>query len=1199
MLIIKPYGRSRTDFESDGKLRRKICPNRHLGMPDDASVEVSEFTKTHPELVIAQWISVIDKIAAKPEGAIKPTREQRAFRRRLGEAALGLLLRKGLLDLSAKEGKGERSIEDLWWSKIHPYDKAGRSEGKGREAVRGRWYKRFAGEADPRDANVAAIAEKIREHLHEREYRMDPGRPDKRCGQTIARAESIVQSVLVPLSQHLDGTLPWSPQDMKAYEEAGDVAARISALEKDRGRGIRGRFSVRDAAPVLYEQYGRLFRDGNGTALHVSEARKKHRGLFALHCAVKNTYARILKNHRLLKKGQRKSVAQVLPADMKTLFRLVEAKSDNRDLNALVRWGKVIHYQATPVSGQDTLGNVVDNWWPDVVRSRYRTTEGQSEIKRTEAFVRVWRNTIALAARTLKDWADRNEKINSDILLERQVERVTGKEFDTHAYRAKLPLLFGNRSHLFESEDEAFRRSVLRLALNGWADLRHSSFHFKGRGDFVKALKRESATPEKDAATAATRTLLKHDVDKRRDRLIAVLRAAHVEHYLDQERLDALIKAVTTAELPQSPLPRFRRVLDRMKNAWSAEPDFLHLPPPSNRAELEKPGLQCRYVVTKTLYEKAFCVWLEKQTAETLNGWIRCAVKRTTTAAQSINKDESAVAKAAGLIYLSDGKGIADFVDQLSARTATELRVQRGYDSDADQARKQSKYLDDLRCDVVGQAFESYLKSAGLTWVLDDLDDDPPEKKRSDADKAPFVEPSPSLKDPKDWEAVLYFLVHLVPVDAVGRLQHQLRKWSILERKSSVSGDSTQGHGKTPESDGADSVGRILGLYLDMHDAKFDDSEGMDGAEALKDLFETEDAFSRVCPRQTDKENARYVPWRGLRELLRFGCVTPLRPIFEKHPITTDQVNKLDAQEKAGEDGLSPIARQQNERERLHEKWSRDKPDFAPEDRNVYRNALAAVVEHRRLTAHVRLDNHARLHNLLMGSLGRLVDYAGLWERDLYFTTLALMALRRRKPEDVFQKDGLDLLRKGRIVKALRNLKQEAGNGKAMVDQLERLFGKNFLKHGSDTVAIRNDLTHFNMLQGRDRALDLTEVVNKTRRLMAYDRKLKNAVSQSIIELLAREGLDLTWDMKDHQLTNPKVKARQAVHLEDKKIKENLHGQQFVEMAADLFGGQAQRSNDDILSIDVDQPGNKAGIRKEDEKSSRIGRGNRGGKWHF
>lgn len=1188
MLIIKPYGRSHTEFESEGKLRRKIRLDKDIGTAHDEPVDVGRFTKTHPELVIAQWISAIDKIAAKPRGNDEPTLEQRAFRQRLGEAALELLTGEGFLGPSNRTGELER----LWWSKIHPYRKEGTDKGKGRE--RGRWYKRFAGEAEPADANAAAIAGKIREHLHEREYRIHPGRPDRSRGRITARAASIVQSA----PPHLpDEGRCWPPQDEKDYEKAGNVAADIRAraekLEKE-ARG-RNRFSVRDAAPVLYEQYGRLFRDGNGKALRVPEARKEYPGMFALHCAVKDAYARILENHRPVEEGRRKSVARVLPADMGTLFRLVEAKAKNRDLNALVRMGKLIHYQAAPSPGQDAPSNVVDDWRPDVTHSRYRTSERQSEIKRTEAFVRVWRNTIALAARTLKHWADpQNDKDIRDVLGNKEIRKATGERFDASAYAAKLPLLFGDRKDLFESEDEAFGKSVLRLALNGWAKLRHSSFHFKGLGEFARALEYEHATADEDAVAAA-RALTKRDVEERWERLIQGLRAVHVEHYFDQARLDALVEAVAAGEPSQSPLPRFRRVLDRVEKAWRRKPHVLRLPPPSNRAELEKPGkrgLRCRYSVTKTLYEGAFRGWLEKQTAATLNGWIRRAVERATKAARSINNDEYAVARTAKLVHLGDGKGIAHFVDQLSARTATELRVQRGYNSDADKARKQSKYLDDLRCDVVGQAFDAYLDDAGLTWVLDDLDDALPEEKRSRLDAVPTVAPDSSLKDTKDWEAILYFLVHLVPVDVVNRLRHQLHKWSILE--PSVSGDSTDSHGKTPESGDARSLARILDLHIEMHDAKFEGGEGMAGAQALKGLFEPEGTFDRVCPTQTDEDRRRYVPWRGLREILRFGCLAPLMPVFEKYPVKADNVDKLDEWEKA-EDGVSRIAGRQAERERLHDRWARKKR-FSTRDKANYREALAHVVEHRHLAAHVRLNNHARLHNLLMGVLGRLIDYARLWERDLYFTTLALMARQGKGPKEVFRERGAGYLTEGRVVEALRNRDKSSDDAKAVFEELERLFGTGFLDgRNGGVVSVRNDLAHFEMLQGRKTSLNLTEAVNDTRRLMAYDRKLENAVSQSVIEMLARENLDLTWDMEGHRLVNARVKARRATHLKDKRIEEDLHGRQFVGMTAELFGGKPLPSNDAVLSVNADEPAStrardrkpKGGITQRNQKANR------------
>ncbi len=1167
MLIVKPYGRSETVFDGDDALRRKIRRNVD-GLPADDLAELAPFAAGHPELVLAQWISAIDKIAAKPKPGERPTAEQRRLRETLGRAAFEFLTGEGFFDLSEKGAEHKR----LWRSKIHPYGKEDDNKAHGRE--KGRWYARFADGREPRDIDdraAKAIVGKVHEHLHRAEYRIDGGRPNKRQGRIAARAESIAAGVASFPGEERS----WSERDEKKYREAGDVAGRIrrKAEEKEKERGNR-RVSMRDAAPVLYEQYGRLFRDRDGgKVFSIAEARETFPGLFALHCAVKDAYARVLKEHR------KKSIARVLPADMDALFRLIGRKSDNRELAALVRLGKTIHYEATPPLGADAPADVVNNWPADVAvaHSRYRTSDGQSEIKRNEAFVRVWRNTVALAARTAKDWADPCDRIDRDILGRRQIERAVGDDFDAGTCREKLPTLFGDRANLFEGDD-AFRRSVLRLALKGWAGLRHSSFHFKGRGGFARGLRR-GAEGASGPALSAARRLLKRDAEERDDRLVETLRGAHVEHYFDQGRLNALVDAVLAGAPPLSPLPRFRRVLDRAKHAWRRKPYVLRLPPPDNRAELEKPGRLCRYTVVKTLYERVFPAWLEERSHEALNAWIERAAKHATEEARNINKDEFAVARSAGLVRLKTGEGIAKFVDCLATETAIELRVQRGYGSDADKARKQAKYIDDLRCDVVGQAFEAWLTEAGLVWTLDELGDGPlPETTRGDLESAPPVSAAPE-KEPDDWETVLYFLLHLVPVDAVNRLQHQLRKWSVLEGKPSTEAE-------TEAEAEAEAVGRLLDLYIAMHDAKFEGGEGMAGARALVRLFDDKETFSRACPEQRGEDGGRYVPLRGLREVLRFGGLQPLMPVFEKHPIAACDLNELAAFEKE-ENGGSPIARRQKEREDLHEKWTRKKKAFSDEDKNVYRAALAEVARHRRLAAHVRLHNHARLHRLLMEVLGRLVDYAGLWERDLYFATLALTRLRDGRPEEIFNAKGLERLKDGRIVEALRQLeKAENEDAQAIYGRLKRLFGDCFLDGKCGGASIRNGFMHFNMLRGGAENLDLTRLVDDARRLMAYDRKLKNAVSKSVIELMAREGLELAWKMEDHRLTGATVKARQAVHLDDKRIREDLHGKQFVAMAADLFAGEAQPSEGDVLST------HHAGAAKTGTEK----RGNRGRK---
>jgi exopolyphosphatase/pppGpp-phosphohydrolase len=88
---------------------------------------------------------------------------------------------------------------------------------------------------------------------------------------------------------------------------------------------------------------------------------------------------------------------------------------------------------------------------------------------------------------------------------------------------------------------------------------------------------------------------------------------------------------------------------------------------------------------------------------------------------------------------------------------------------------------------------------------------------------------------------------------------------------------------------------------------------------------------------------------------------------------------------------------------------------------------------------------------------------------------------------------------------------------------------------------------------------------------MSYDRKLKNAVSKSVIELLAREGIDLRWEMlvdgTAHSLTGAELSSRTATHLGKTQLvlaksgdrvalTETLHSDAYIEMVAASFDGR-------------------------------------------
>ena len=1123
VLIVKPYGRSYVEREAAGGLRRAVRRTDDLDTP----VDMAEFAATHPELVIAQWVSVIDRVATKPRPGQKPTKEQRALRDKLGTAAWKIVEK----DIASGERAGE--LKRLWRRKIHPYGKKV-DDGERPRDPRGRWFEAFAGKVEPDRVDADRVAARIREHLFERQRRRGGESGAKREGLIAARAESIARNAPCDSGAPGGDATPWTDADKERYKAAGNIAGEIAREAENR----KGRLFPRDVAPILYRRFGELFGDGHGGVPTVAQARESEPGLFALHMAIKDAYAR-------LSKGRRKAdLARILPRDMEALMDLAEARRRNRELAALVRLGKVIHYTGAPSGegdGADAPANAIDRWPAPatVAKSRYWTSDGQSEIKRNEAFVRVWRGILALAAQTAADWADPHGKVGRDILSKRK--RVTGPGFDADAYRNKLPLLFGDRDDLFANGDDGFGKSVLSPALEGLATLRNSSFHFVGRRGFARALQEIGGCGGDDAREAA-RELWRRDEDGLAERLRDEMRGAHFDRCLTPEQCRSVFDAAWTTSPDRPPLPRFRRVLSRAEDAWREKKWILRLPAPGNRSALEDPATLCRYTALKLLFERAFPAWLARRPAADVNRWLDRAVERATEAAREINRDGEAVSRAAGLPRLRDGETIDVFLDRLAAATATEFRVQRGYDPNPEGARKQSKYIDDIRCDTVAQAFEHYLEAAGFPWLLKEVA--PPSEEPRFALDAP-APPGAETPPVEDWQAVLYFLAHLSPVEDIGKLRHQLRKLAVLE-------------GPSPQ---VAAVGRALDLYIDMHDAKFDGGRQVAGARALKELFEPPEVFERVCPEGPEGEAERYVPWRGLREILRFGGLSPLMPVFERCPVRAAEVEAVEKAETDGEGGgESPIAAAQKRREALHEKWAKKKKQFSKRDREAYRKALDDVSRHRRLAAHVRLRNHARLHRLLMQVLGRLVDYAGLWERDLYFTTLALIARKRTTPRAAFGEKGVGLLRNGRIVEALRRLQNQA-EGSDILRDLKRFFGERFLDGKDGQANIRNGLMHFNMLRS-GRAVNLTDAVNDTRRLVAYDRKLKNAVSKSIIELMARENLDLTWEMTDHRLGGATVATRSATHLGDKRITgekritEDLHGEQFVAMAASLFGGE-------------------------------------------
>ncbi|MCZ4269514.1 type VI-A CRISPR-associated RNA-guided ribonuclease Cas13a [Rhodobacteraceae bacterium G21628-S1] len=1209
MRIIRPYGESRTEGKDGHSFSRVLYQNDQAR----SRHEITDFAVGHSDLVIAQWISVIDKIATKPTGDRGATKEQREFRNRLGKAAWHRLCAANRIPVSAQT---DTSVEAVWNFKIHPYGSATYKGGAKQPDPRGRWYARFAGDASPEGADADAIARKIDSHLYEAAMRLNPDSPVRSKGQIELRARSIAKNTLA-LSSEKRGKQPNVPStyedaDKELYFQRCDIAQEIymaaKACETEHSRPFR----LSDAAKLLSAHWSRVFGDDVQT---MEQAIEKAPGCLALHLAIRDVYRAKLKRRTAparskTQKGsapRQTPAAQILPKSKGALLELIKQVDSNREVADVIRRGKLVHYTAADLvtddadraEADDTTAGALTHWPQDLSRTRYRTSEGQSAIKRSEAFVRIWRHTIALAALTLRDWASMKRGDIGDVLGE--AEKAAGcKNFDRDAQGRKVRLLFGSRADEFSKNDDA-QKDLLRSAIRIATKLRNSCFHFTGRKGFISALE-GLAEPEIVEPNILKQAIViwKMDKEDRGRRIRAGLTAVHANSFFDRaENADILAHLEAEPDADDLPIPRFGRVLLRAQNTWKGK-DKLLLPEAGNRVEYEaNPAARCRYVVLKALYERPFRNWISQRPTDEVTAWIRKAVVRSTQAAKSMNakgdttKQAMIVSRAEKL--LNDREWDVDsFFAELSRATASEMRVQRGYGHDGEAARDQAEYIDEVLCDVVALAFDAWLKQENLAWIVQLAPATPlPDTAKCQLDD---IGSTATIEDPENWEAALYLFLHLVPVAEAARLRHQLAKWKIT---------STLDDNELSKEDAyrLQKLESTLVLHLDMHDAKFEGGDTLTGCDEFKQLYAPQSAFDRIFPSTSDDRLVGLVPKRGLREIMRFGHRGLMSKVAMIEKITDKEVDDyLRAETETGPDSVVAL---QKQREEAHAKWVNGrerKGNFTPDDCKSYVEAVRGVAVHRRLGARATLTDQVELHRMLMSVLGRLVDYSGLFERDLYFATLGLIHAAGQTPADVFSGSpglnskgkpdgGLGLLARGQIFSAWRdeNLKSNStgkpcDDAKKIKQQLEALFGKDrsgrTLFGGSGTLqALRNDLAHFNCLHGGDDAPDLSKLVNETRVLMSYDRKLKNAVSKSIKELLAREGYELEWQMSHHVLRDAKVGAKRAVHLGNKKIydgynndwrmiEECLKSQFQTAQLAHLFSGQSV-ALDDITSCDL------------------------------
>ena len=998
MRLIRPYGESRTAPPLAGETSDNALTRQLLFDDKDArSISpraIAPFLCEDISAVLAQWISAIDKIATKPAHGKLPTAVQRALRSRIGDEVWGFVVDHGIV-----AGDRKQDFDD----RVHPYPEKDRfvKDPKRAPDPCGRWYKTFLGNASPETVTVTGLGKKIHDHLYEQARRIEPGQPKRRRGLIEERGRSIANNVLKP-GYGRDRSL-WDDSDVDAYLAKGDLARSIydavraienaeerEKLDRRKRNGEKiSRFDIskaarkarpvrmRDLAPLFYAHYAAVFREGNHVprvgelkrayakncgmprdAIAEQNAQLPPPPLLALHMEMKETYKRLLRG---FKGSTHKSLHRSVPSNNAELKALLENRARNGDVGSLIRRGKVAYYELLRQNG-NPLDMLADWNLGQYEVSPYWTSAGQAEIKRNEALVRAWRGLIGYACQTLTDWIDPKGQVQSDVTGSSEAFLALNSDDDLIA---KARLLFGTGSEPFCEADAAERKAGWTSLQQAVSRLRHSTYHFAGVPGLLHGLKTVGATLPPHILAR----IWDDDAAAFSKRIADTLKGAKAHHFITATDLDHVHWRLVQGRAAMLPLPRFRRVLARASHAgWNAaEAGSIPLPSPHGRAAMqENPALLAQYVTLKLLYERVFGHWIDDPdnvpTAR-LKQWIDTAVDRSDKAAKELNDDEKAIARAARAQTLGDGKKIGDFLDRISRETASEIRVQKGYDPDPEAARRKSAYLDNLACDVMVQAFFAMMVEMELSFLCD-LNAETPEINQPEwAPSRPAT-----IEEPATWQRVLYLIAHLIPPGDMALFRNQIAKWLTLRDKAHKIGIEAQEGADADFAKGKDQIERVFDLYLSMHSAKFDGSTAMSDT-LLAEIFGSTDAASRIFKPAPGGQEDERLPLRGLREMARFGHMETLKQVFTANPVAPEDITNL-LQLEDDSTGPSVIVAAQKERERLHKKWIETGKPLNREDQEAYWTALASVVRHRHLSAKCRLTNQVRLNRVMVQVVG-------------------------------------------------------------------------------------------------------------------------------------------------------------------------------------------------------------------------------------
>ncbi len=328
---------------------------------------------------------------------------------------------------------------------------------------------------------------------------------------------------------------------------------------------------------------------------------------------------------------------------------------------------------------------------------------------------------------------------------------------------------------------------------------------------------------------------------------------------------------------------------------------------------------------------------------------------------------------------------------ELARRAIKETDQDTRYRADPIIQSAAASRIERFKQEVFAHLFARYLADKKILFIADIKDAQP--TKPDELRHAMTEFRDASLEQAEAWHARFYTWLYLVPPPEISMLRHQMKKSVALETKSPTDTDK-----KAVEMLGQ--MDRLMALYTQVQAAGFSGTEHQDRLKTANFLYEDQNGFEKVYSNKSEDHDQTFAGTRrGLRQMVRYGDMQTLEPIFASHRVSKAEVTTFTEMTPASVKKL--FADFVKLREDIIAATKAEKPKRGSHEETLlvalpanvarYERDLLKVAHYNFHASAARLTDHIKLHHVLMSVVAKLTDYALMWERDKTFAYFGML----------------------------------------------------------------------------------------------------------------------------------------------------------------------------------------------------------------